>query len=579
LRLAELYAQDGQWTEAVQLLERVVQLGPDRSTRKEVHWRLANLWDEKLGESERALTHLQAVLDLDPRHPDALARLSEVHIRDGRLKEAAAAAARLLNATDDATTRAAALVQLARIEEERHNHRASIEALREAIVLEGTAGNAAKTFRRFARAASDWESYVDALRLHGKGHELSEDARAALHLEAARVLTETLHKTPAALRWLEDGLEATGGHTALRLELAFRLRMCGESARALPHLQSILQGEPWQVDTWRQLAVTFDELGQPDAARIALEPLLALHAATQAEQHILTTRPATHAPLPAHVLTAEVIGRVSGYNEAEGVAAELLALIDTGLGRLFPLDLDAYGLSPRDKIATRGGHPLRSLAETLGQALGVFEFDLYVHRVRARGLAIELGSVPSILLPASLSELTYARQAFVLMRALGPIAQRVHAAEKLTRRELEVLLAAAARLVDPNFGTGLTGEDELNAQCKRIYRAVPRKHRKHLEAVATRYVAAGPVDFGRFIRKIEQGAVRTAALVADDLHGSIEVLRDLERDRERAALSIPAYVKQAPVVIELLRFWCSDAAYWLRHALGRLPPLPQAPAR
>src|SRR5690606_37328553 len=81
--LAALYERDQQWNESVNLLSRVVQLAPDREVLRDAHMQLAAIWDERLGETARALVSLQAVLALDANHRDALMRLVDVQEREG----------------------------------------------------------------------------------------------------------------------------------------------------------------------------------------------------------------------------------------------------------------------------------------------------------------------------------------------------------------------------------------------------------------------------------------------------------------------------------------------------------------
>ncbi len=113
--LADLYARDGQWTEAVNLLGRVVQLAPDRDVLRDAHLELALLWDERLGESARAMVSLQAVLALDADNVSALERLSDLQEREDKVGQAAEAARRLVTATanDPDSTRVGARTPLA----------------------------------------------------------------------------------------------------------------------------------------------------------------------------------------------------------------------------------------------------------------------------------------------------------------------------------------------------------------------------------------------------------------------------------------------------------------------------------
>jgi len=198
--------------------------------------------------------------------------------------------------------------------------------------------------------------------------------------------------------------------------------------------------------------------------------------------------------------------------------------------------------------------------------------------VRGRGIAIELSEPVSILVPSVLGELPEAAQIFLLARAVANAKLGLSVFDKLTPRELEVMLAAAARVVSPQFGQGLTSEDVLDDQSRRIQRALSRKARRVLDEIAPRYIAQSASsatssgtgsDLQALARGVSFGAARTAALLADDLPASIEGLRRTERDY--GSSSVLELAAGAPLVSDLLRFWTSDVALDIRRRAGLLP--------
>jgi hypothetical protein len=268
-------------------------------------------------------------------------------------------------------------------------------------------------------------------------------------------------------------------------------------------------------------------------------------------------------------LPGEVIRALTPHGPGEDAAAEVLATLAPGLPKLFPADLDAYGLGSRDRVTSRAGHPLRTLADRVAAIVGVPEIDFFVHRVRSRGMALELGNPPALLVPGSVSELPEPQQVFLIARPIVAMAVGLSAVEKLTPRELEVLLASACRSVVPGYGSGLTSEDFLNDQTKKIHKALPRKSRKALEVVAMRYVEAPRVDFVRWTAGVTRASQAIAAMLSDDLAGCIEVMRRTERDL--ASLEGTALVRASSAIRDLLRFWVSDPALELRRRIGMLP--------
>ncbi|MFW5920273.1 MAG: tetratricopeptide repeat protein, partial [Polyangiales bacterium] len=369
-KLADLYERDEQWTEAVNLLGRVVQLAPDRDVLKDTHLRLAALWGERLGETSRALVSLQAVLALDSENRRALEALADLQEREGKIDKAAEAAERLVAATQDAEAKATALLRLARLRREQQRDQEAADALRQALVLDGPGGEAAIEYKSTLSSPSEWESYVRAL---GEHLAKADGQVVPVHLEMARVQFDQLGQVEAALATLRQAIEQTGD-AALRQELAMRLRLARRYDGAVTELQRLVQDDVSRVETWRELARTFEEWGQPQAARLASEPLVVFGAAGRRELEQAGAAPSHPGHAHAGSLDPEVLRSICGFSGGEQRAASLLTALGPALPKLYPPDLDGYGLSPRDKVTTKSGHPVRVLADRLAAIVGVNEF-------------------------------------------------------------------------------------------------------------------------------------------------------------------------------------------------------------
>jgi hypothetical protein len=138
--------------------------------------------------------------------------------------------------------------------------------------------------------------------------------------------------------------------------------------------------------------------------------------------------------------------------------------------------------------------------------------------------------------------------------------------EKLTPRELEVLTASAARNVQVGYGSGLTSEDILDDQAKRLHKALPRRSRKTVEELARAYVEGPRLSYTRFADELVRTFLRVAAVLSDDLPECVQVMQRLERDI--SGLSGPDLVVASPTVSDLMRFWLSETALNLRRRSG-----------
>ncbi len=205
---------------------------------------------------------------------------------------------------------------------------------------------------------------------------------------------------------------------------------------------------------------------------------------------------------------------------------------------------------------------------------GVTGFDLYVHRARTIGVTVEMGDQPAILIPAALSEVREAQQVFAFARVFANISRGLVAAEKLTPREIEIVIAAAARTVSPNYGAGLTSEDGFADQNRTILRALSRKARKAMEDIAAQYVQHASPDYAQWVRALKQTANRAALLACDDMKAAIEVLRRTEKDM--TGLEGVPLVQGSVVVADLMRFWVSESAFAFRKRAGLIGAGPGA---
>ena len=430
-RLAALYGRDNQWTEAANLWSRLIQLGPDRELLMEAHLALAEIWDERLGETARALVSLKAVLALDEGNRNALARLAGIQERQGKLDEASKTVERLVEASETSIAKADAHLRVARVRDAAGDREAATAALLDALALEGPGTESSLELKSRLESVRDWDRYVDALRRFLERGD-SSDNPSNVYLELARVYHDILGRPNAALEILREGLDTLSDASLLRMDLCRRLRGAGMHDEAVRELVKVVRQDPGKTEPWRELARNFDELGRPDATRLALMPLVVLGSATEAERGRLeATAPRPEAAQPAS-LGFELLSQLGPKGRSEEAAEALLSGIHEGLAKLHRADLEPWGLTSRDRLTTRDSHPLLGLAERIAGVLGLESFELYVHRIRARSVGLELAEPPAILVPASVAELSEPEQVFILARPLIAIAKRIHAVEKLT---------------------------------------------------------------------------------------------------------------------------------------------------
>ena len=571
-KLSELYVRDGQWAQAVDRLNQIVgQVSAPESVRLDAHARLAAILDERLGDHERARSSVEAVLAVDPRHAAALARLVRLELRRGRLDAASDAAARLVQVSTSPEDRIEALSALGRVEKARGRRGAAAKAFAEAVEVVGLSGDAAQGLLELVTEvprksdAPGWDVYIGALGRFAEQARVSAADRAPAFVEIARVLGGPLGQPDQAIQALERGL-ALGADPALHAELATRLLEAGSPGKAMQSLRRVLEMNPRNGNAWRMLADCFKGLGRRGEVTLTLSVLSALGEANDLELATLAQNPGRPASAPARSFDANEV-QAMGLVPDDDPAARLLAELADLLEKLYEPELERYGLGSRDRLGARSGHPLRQLADRVGSIFGVDDYDLYVH-ASSPGAVVEFTDPVSILIPAMALKLPEAGQVFVLARVFANVTRKLHAVDRLTPAELELLFGGAARMVDSTFPATSLGEDSIASSSRRVSRALPWIGRGGIEDAARDYAAARRVDVPEFVRRVRTSAARAALLVADDLTAAVTAVRRSEGDLSGATGATLAEGNR--LAEDLLGFWVSEGALAVRRRLGLL---------
>ena len=572
MKLAELYTRDGQWAEAVDRLNQVIAQEPADDVRIDAHVRLAAVLDEHLGDAERALGSLNAALARDPNHRAGLERLLSLQRRHKKLDDAAETARRLVKVSPELGARVTALVEVGRLERTRGQGAAAVQAYEQAVALVGVDGAAAAEFRELVasegrKGSANYGRYAAALSKFAEEARTSSPALIPTYLELSRVLADDMGQAGEAVQALSRGLTKTGQQVELQAELATRLLKAGEFGPAVAAERRVLELDVMRPAAWRELSEAFKGLGRSAEATLALAPLLAINAANDLERATLSARASRSGAGHAGSFDASQFQAID-LLPADDAASQLLVQIAEGMGKVYPPELERFGVSTRDRISAKSGHPLRALADRVANLFGVEEYDLYLHRAQGGAIDVELSDPVSVLVPSGFAKLSEGQQVFLLARVMANIARNLQAIDRLNAEAIGLLLAAAARTVDGSFGSGLADEESLSNQARRVSRSLPWLGRGAVEDAARAYVAEPLDDPAEWLARARLTAQRAALIVGDDLPGSIALLRHSEGDL--SGFTGSALTQGMRNVHDLLRFWISDPAIALRRKLGTL---------
>jgi tetratricopeptide (TPR) repeat protein len=495
----------------------------------------------------------------------------QLELRRGRLEAASEAASRLVQVSEEPEDRVEALAAQGRVEKARGRLGPAGQAFAEAITLAGLDTDAATELFELTGQVPrkpdqpTWDVYAAALQRH---IELAgENTPASVFLELSRAYREFLHRPDQAIAVLERGV-TLNDEAELHAELAGRVLEAGNPQKAIQALRRVFERDVTNASAWRKLSEAFKGLGRRTEATLALAPLAALGQANDLELATLSQSPARPAAFPARSFDRAELESISLIQPGDP-AAELIAALSEVLEKVYPPELERYGLSARDRIGARSAHPWRTLADRVASIFGVGDFELYLHQHPAASLGVEFTDPVSILVPPFAQKLGESGQAFVLGRVFAQIARKLHAVDRLGPDALELLLAAAARGVEPGFPPpARVGEDSLAALAKRVSRALPWLGRGAIEDAAQGYAGSPSVDFKDWVLRARMSAARAALLVSDDLPAAVLVTRQTEGDlsgAEGAALGVGTRLTR-----DLMAFWLSEGALAVRRRLGVL---------
>jgi hypothetical protein len=253
-------------------------------------------------------------------------------------------------------------------------------------------------------------------------------------------------------------------------------------------------------------------------------------------------------------------------NPTGSSATALLSALGDAAGKVYVPDLERWGVSAREKISAKSGHPLRALAERVASVFGVESFDLYVHRAHSGAVQLELTDPVSVLVPANVAGLPEPMAVFALARCFASVARGLSAIERLNAEELRLLLGGAARGENSSFGAGSPDEDLLATMQRRVGKAMPWLGRGAIEEAARAYANAPPLDLGDWLLAARMTSARAAAIVCDDIVSAAEFLRRTEGDLSNA--DGEAAHRARRLLGDMLGFWVSDGAFAMKRRLG-----------
>ncbi len=523
-RAAKLYGVVHRWRDTAHVLSLLVEMTSPGPQRAQFAMRLARVYQNSLGEEEKALLEAKRALQDDPGRIDALELAADVAVRLGRWEEAVGFVGRLAEKSGP-LERARWLMKLAEIMDRGMGQaKQAAEYLVRAAALCLLAPEAIVDLERLFEEHNDPEGYDRLIVrvLQEAGPDMP--GTTALRISRARNLANRLLRGDEAEREVQRAIEEDPESVEARLLMAALHLWAGREGLALVEYKGVLRREPRSHEAYRGLSQVFDRRGEKDRAALACQVLSALGRATEEEEERAeAAAKAMEETVAEGVLTPDVIAEnMSPAAEPEAARALLLAAAPY-LSSVFDVTLDGAGLG--GAVPVGPDHPFHRAAARMARLFGLSRFDIFSDASLGQRSVVIPYRYPVLVVGRGLLTQSNERMAaFFSSRAWAQFVTGSAFLDWVELHELELTLTGLVNQFDREFGLDVAGKDELVDRGKSVLKAVPRKARKGLEEPAVRYAQAGAVGMTGWRDAAFTGASRVGLCCCGDLRAALEAL-------------------------------------------------------
>jgi len=499
------------------LITRRLGVAEDPVEIAKLFWERARVLRGK-GDREGALAALENVRMLEPDHVGALALSGEIYITLGRFEEAASHLAELA-AHPDAPTQQRLMSGVAAVDLFENKLQDPGRALGVLTALHDAKLSTLPVRERFAKVATKAGSFEHAVRVLEllMNERDSRDGRIQAARLALAIYRDKLARPEDAQAAVEKLLsESPDDGEAIELLLSGAVaeaRARPLLARAQMTLVQRLTDNPLDSERVTRLAKIAQYLGQMPQRQATLGALCAIGKGSTEIDRELAAIDRRVSTVPKTTITDASLPNLADPDD-RGALPELMRVIATTITAALGPNLQAFGVTKKERVDPRAGLPIRNEIAAWAGALGIGEFDLYVggsdpNAVRA--IALE---TPAIVVGAQVTAplSPFARQA---------VARELYALRRgttvLAHRELDdvaALIVAACRIGEveiPAPAFAMLGEFQRQLAKEVGWRS------KKAWSDAARAVAQESPDLLGWLRAATSSLDRMAAIAAGDV--------------------------------------------------------------
>ncbi len=524
----------------------------------------AELLATKLGDSAGARGELDAILQKQPEHPRALARLSELLWDEGAWGEAGEIYLRRAVVERDPTALRELFLRLGHIYRERvPDQKRAVTSYERVRALEPDNREALSALSELYMAESDPKQ---AMAVTERLVTLETDAarRTAFRVRLGELAMRggDLRRAGTELRRAVDGSPRDLAAVTALAQLLDRARDPAGRRALLDHAVGLLRHDvdrgELDVGTLRSLASLLALRDRPRAAAAAAQLVTALEAAERGGSPAPAQRPGRR--LQAF-RRPEIDERGFPPGLIPGVR-QLLRIVGPYLrpsGNDLLQQLARQGVTRAERLG-RGAAP-RPIFEAVAADLGAGDFDLFL-KPTARGatsvpVRAEPGTPPAVVVGTTIVDLGAGAIRFAAGRTLRLVATNLDVLLAVPAEEAGALLTGVIRQIVPEYQHPAVRDGLADVETARAARLVPKKLKQQILPFAME--SAGTFDLAALHAAVRDGANAAGLLASDDLPASLAVVlasAGMAPTAERPLTLSP--VVAHPEALALLRFAVSD---------------------
>ncbi|APR78089.1 TPR domain protein [Minicystis rosea] len=239
--LEGLLRAEERWTEVIDVKMQRAEAYEEPGEKVREYLEVASLWENQVGERDRATPAYEKILAIDPTHDAAFLALEELHGAAGRSEPLIELYLARLETRDEVKDRTTILRKVARVFEEQLDDKPqAFDALLTAFEMDFTDMDVVRYLERMTQATNRWPELVSTV--NGWLQQQTEPhARIALCLRLAKWYAEDLGRPEFAQPYYQQVLALDPNNVAVLRQMANFFKKQGQWQQQGATLQSALQ--------------------------------------------------------------------------------------------------------------------------------------------------------------------------------------------------------------------------------------------------------------------------------------------------------------------------------------------------